>query len=552
LFQEGKRGGLPHWSGWNGVTVAALAISVLIGSENAYYAFFACFFVLVAGLASYVSRRRFYPLCNAGILNAVVILTLLVSTAPHFIYKRHQGADPDAVVRSPEHGEIYGLKIIQLLLPAEYHRVGRLRHYTDTYDRVSPLVNENVSASLGVVASVGFLFLIGRLLWLGRREGELSPLDVLCLLNIFAILLATIGGFGTVFSWGISPWIRSYNRISIYIGFFAIFMVVACLEALRRRYARSTASRVCFYAILGLLATAGILDQTPSYVSATDAFAQREYSSDAEFIGRIEAALPPDAMIYQMPHVTFPDSGHVLEYGHLRAYLHSTRLHWSHGAMKGRPEGTWQDEMASKPLQEMIPSLAHAGFGGIYVDRRGFADAGASVQAELTRIVGMPPQVSNDAKLLFFNLTAYVKNLKGRYTEKEWEAERQMTLYPQQLRYLWQNGFYFEEKDLQKRWRWCSSEGKLVIENPASRSRQVTLKMGFATAYPESTPLRIDSDLLSTPRLFKPGEDVILEKLTIMPGKHVLHFACDARRLECADARRLVFNVTNFTALGAD
>ena len=153
-------------------------------------------------------------------------------------------------------------------------------------------------------------------------------------------------------------------------------------------------------------------------------------------------------MIYQMPHVLFPESGPVCQMGesdHLAAYLHSRQLRWSAGAMIGRPEGIWEDEMADKPLPELVPSLAYAGFSGIYVNRTAYADQGAAVQSELTRIVGISPQVNSDGKRLFFNLTAYIKNLRSRCTESDWESKRELALHP--LTFSWQGGFSYAEEN---------------------------------------------------------------------------------------------------------
>ena len=118
-------------------------------------------------------------------------------------------------------------------------------------------------------------------------------MDVLTILNIFAVLLGTIGGFGSVFAWAICPWIHAYTRVSVYIGFFAIFMVVACLEAIRRRCVRSVATGAFDYAALGLATAIGVYDQTPPYTVVDYDALKREFRSDAEFVHKIEAVLPP-------------------------------------------------------------------------------------------------------------------------------------------------------------------------------------------------------------------------------------------------------------------
>jgi phosphoglycerol transferase len=83
-------------------------------------------------------------------------------------------------------------------------------------------VGENGATSLGVMGSIGFLFLLGMVVWPpppGRHRGEM--LRTLAVLNFAAVLFATIGGFGSMFAWIVSPQIRTYSRMNVIIGFLA-------------------------------------------------------------------------------------------------------------------------------------------------------------------------------------------------------------------------------------------------------------------------------------------------------------------------------------------
>ena len=61
------------------------------------------------------------------------------------------------------------------------------------------------------------------LLWRLSRGAE-SPRawDGLVDLNLAALLLATFGGFGTLFGYLVSSWVRGYCRMSIFIAFFSL------------------------------------------------------------------------------------------------------------------------------------------------------------------------------------------------------------------------------------------------------------------------------------------------------------------------------------------
>jgi hypothetical protein len=93
----------------------------------------------------------------------------------------------------------------------------------------------------------------------------------------------------------------------------------------------------------------------------------------------MEAKLPPRSMVFQLPVMSFPAAGPVLEVqGHdmLRPYLATSTLRFSFGAIRGRNREAWQWEVEKMPAAEMISTLERYGFGAIYINRRGYADQG--------------------------------------------------------------------------------------------------------------------------------------------------------------------------------
>ena len=142
------------------------------------------------------------------------------------------------------------------------------------YNRDALLVNENDSAALGLVGSAGFLLLLGRLVLPRKPSLALRACGVsapgplwegLAVLNLGAVLLAVRGGLSGLIAMQFT-WIRGYNRISVFIGFFALFAVVLLLEQLRGRV-RSARANTLAYAALDS-GSFGILDLTTGVYSA--------------------------------------------------------------------------------------------------------------------------------------------------------------------------------------------------------------------------------------------------------------------------------------------
>src|SRR5690606_17161453 len=130
----------------------------------------------------------------------------------------------------------------------------------------------------------------------------------LVLLNISAVLLATIGGFGSIFALLISPQIRAYNRISVYIAFISLFALAVLIDLLIKKYNKSKLHYTAMVGVICILIIIGILDQTDRSLIPNYQLLKEEYLNDREFVGNIESSVPESSIIYQLPYVPFPEN----------------------------------------------------------------------------------------------------------------------------------------------------------------------------------------------------------------------------------------------------
>src|SRR6476619_6682265 len=153
-------------------------------------------------------------------------------------------------------------------------------------------------------------------------------------LTVFGILMATISGFSILlFGFGIRE-LRSWNRISVFIAFFAFTAVAYGLDWLRRRLPsrRWTTPAVLVGLLVVLLV--GILDQVSPAVIPDYAATAVRWDSDAQLVGRVERMLPAGASVFELPYRYFPEApqmGSLGPYDLVRPYLHSQGLKWSFG-----------------------------------------------------------------------------------------------------------------------------------------------------------------------------------------------------------------------------
>ena len=454
LVRRASTGPLPWRPARKGWIAAAVAIGM--GSGGVYYAFFACIFLGVIALYRLVETRRAAAAVPALSVAGLIAVTLAINIAPSILYHRATGKNPSVANRSPAEADTYALKLAQLILPIQDHRVPALAAFKQKYLSLNAaaLPNNDVTVPLGLVGACGFLLLLAAA-GLPRILSWAPALQPLALLNLAGFLVGTMGGLGSLFAYTVSPDIRCYYRICVYL---AVFSFTAVLVAVDRLASRShPARRRILHGAAGLAMALGILDVTPAFPDLTGSIAV-SYRHDQSFVRQIENALPAGSAVFQLPYHPFPEHGPIHrmgDYDHLRGYLFSDTLRWSYGAIKGRQEDSWQKSIAAKPIPEMLSLIAQRGFSGIYVDGFGYADGGQKVRAGLEWATGRQPLRSPDGRFSFFGVTRQPAPAVSALVE----------------------GCSEREGDGVLNWNWCGQAGEIAVTNRGGKAAPITLTM---------------------------------------------------------------------------
>ena len=185
----------------------------------------------------------------------------VVNLTPTLVYMAIHGQDTAVVRRNPSETEFEGLKISQLVLPVEQHRIQPLADVQTKSTKYTPTRSER-GQQLGVIGAIGFATLLVVLLVAIRRDRRGPPKEPIDdevragpvpppteamlsmgVLTVVGILMATISGFSIlIFGFGIRE-LRSWNRISVFIAFFVFATVAYGLDWLRRRFRRGGGRR---------------------------------------------------------------------------------------------------------------------------------------------------------------------------------------------------------------------------------------------------------------------------------------------------------------------
>lgn len=517
-----------------------IAAGIFAASSGVYYAFFACYFLVLAGIFASINLRSWMPFLKSFLFISLISITVLVNLMPTIKEKAQYGENTQVAHRRPYESEFAALKIVQMIMPTESHRVGFMRKMTSNYNKTAPLVSENVTAALGIIGVIGFFYLLS-LLFLRWKYIENETLAILSQLNISAVLLGTLGGLGSFVAYTVAPAIRSYNRISVFISFFAICGFFLMLQKYRPQWVLKKSTYIF---VVAVFLTLGLLDEIPANINPNYSEIKAAFNNDEKFVNEIEKRLPANSMVFQLPVSGFPEYpkiAQMLDYENFRGYLHSKHLRWSFGAMTGRHVFMWQQAVSQKPVNEMLNDLIYAGFAGVYINRMGYQDNAAAIEKQLATILKQKPWVSDDNKLSFFDLTAYKKNLVSKEGVEAWQkhvAQMQILL---KIDY-WTNWKGFQSVKLADS---VSAVGKknssIRIINTEKNSIPILIRMDLSANNTAINNVQIKGDLLQK-NININSKQTIATQLNLSPGLHYIIFNTDA-----ADKKMGALKINHFT-----
>ena len=519
------------WSMPRKVLLGAAAICLFTGFASIYYSFFAVFALAVAGCIGAVRTRDWRPAIAATACILPICIAVGIQLLPSYQYAREHGPN-NSTNRPLSEVQILGLKLSQMMLPVPGHRIPAMAELRRSYSRgTGAVAPDNFIQTLGVVCSVGLVLSFGYVVAAGflRRPEEITYATAALALAVF--LFGVTDGFGLLFGFLVSTKIRDYSRLVPFLSFF-FFAVLAIVAS--RGTERAHVPGYIAKCLAILILVLGLLDQNPSFASAYPSMRQ-EFESDRAFVARIEAELPAGAMIFQLPYVPYPESDPLftlLDYSLFRQYLNSHHLRWSYGAIKGRVGDAWARAMSKQSVSDMVPRLKAAGFHGITIDRRGFADRAQSLESQLAAETGSEPFVSADGNLVYFRVAS-----SSSFSSNQAPAE----LFD--LFLDWREGF----SGLQGVNRWCSDKNTLKIFNPKQHAVRVTMRTKFFTGYPEPAAISIQGAGIDNSIMASSTGASYSTETTVPPGYSEVTISTSARRIEApGDPRRLFFYIHDF------
>lgn len=534
----GERGREPIFRHWSTCILAL----VIAGTSGVYYAFFGLVAVSVCAVLGAVENRRLIVLRHWILIVAVVCMAILVNIAPSFIYWHQYGTNAGVATRAPIESDIYGLRIIQMLLPIYMHNNSHLAQFGQSYHNALRPITEAVASALGAVGSLGFVLLLLSV-FLGNRLTKNPQTLVLGKLNLAMLLFTTVGGFGVLFAMLVTPQFRGMDRASIFIAFFALLGLFQLVRdwVLAGRWQWMTRYWLQ-YVLAAAVTVFAIYDQIPIGAKPMPNPAMLNpigggdgvYSAGAlkQLVGRMEAELPHGAMIYLLPYQQFPESPPAYQEGYnalLRPYYYSTRLKWSYGAMKGRMGDAWLQAVDALPMSDKLSALRKTGFSGLFIDRRAYRDNGAQIEAELASLADGQALESIDHRYVFFPLVPDVAPVVTPSIAADSGP-----------------GFYKIEHGDAGSWIWSDQTGQYQVWNFTGQPIHAVLHGALQGLGARTITVSAGARQLAKLEIKASDSSPLDLSVVLQPGLNQLDFHSDAPALRLpTDTRALAFRLIN-------
>lgn len=388
---------------------------------NPYHQFF--FACLVASAAPFAAayRRNWRPLLVGwGLaLFACAVLVLKGALAQHLSAPELALSMNNQPIGGYGGAEAFPLKLIQMLLPVQDHRWSAAAAFRHMYDAANPLNNENGTTTLGFVGAIGLLSCIALALVTDARL-RTSRAGKMGLIVLMAVLFGSMGGFSSLVSTisvvvlgphALLTQARGWDRIVIFIGFFAYFTAFWLLQRLATTFVPRVFAgwkQVTLVWVIGLAVFAFALwDQVPYKITQQH---RGHYRSDVAFFGSLEKELPANARVFQVPFIIHHLSGWVqpgVYYtDQLRPYINTQTLHFTYGGDRGTAQTEWLRGASALQPDQAARYLCRYGFAGILIQRNMLKKPGL-VEQQWHATLGESPEMSEDRDYSFFGLRAF-------------------------------------------------------------------------------------------------------------------------------------------------
>lgn len=415
--------------------IFCLVSLVLTTLSTLYYGIFGMYILTFAAVYILINKKQwrhifyYFLLCLAELACiAAIYLPMIITQITDDNYTRL-----NIITREMGDVEVFGLKLVQLILPIPDHRLSLLSKYTQLYNAEFPLINENSMSALGLIMAVGFVCSFFIVLF---KLSVCEELKLCARMNIFMYSIAAVGGGASIVAF-INYGIRCYNRFSYYIGFFSLIIVGRLFEDfwkyLGKQKYRKPIMRTAKLIVAAVAVCAAIFDQTSgqmAYSAERGVLAAEKFYNDKEFVKNIEEYEGDNASVLVLPFAYGSQgvNGYTKDnvftvYREKLLTMHSVTSKWSVGALAGERADLFLENLSNREKAEVLKLASVAGYSGIALYHPGYTDDNLlEWQRVLKENLG-ESNIKRGGEAVtweYYSMSDFTKKLKQQFSIDEW------------------------------------------------------------------------------------------------------------------------------------
>lgn len=412
-----------------------LIFSILIGLNGLYYSYFAVLLFVFSGIIAAIEKKKVKNLLLV-FLYSVIIFAIILYFMVILGYVHDGGKALSNIASTRGVGDVhtYSLDMFLMFLPIPGHRISMFNEFTHYCYNTFGIRTENYEAALGLIMSIGLIISIFFAFLSKRKNQEFIAIRQFGILNLFIIIVASIGGLGTFVSIFISSAIRCYNRISVIIALFSIATVCLTVNYLFNKYRTRFATELFITVIIVFI---GIYDQTsPMFAEYTSydalsheysgprAEADLRYKEDMEYVKNIELILGAGKNIYILPNEGQYSQDRV-PFAKTKGYICGKVSNWSTSILDTQYKNSLS-LIEGGDFNSFIKNISLLGFSGVIIDKNSFDtdEPYFEMIEKFIYLLNLSPYYNITGDLCFFDISDVALSICSNYTTEYIEAVR--------------------------------------------------------------------------------------------------------------------------------
>jgi hypothetical protein len=289
------------------------------------------------------------------------------------------------------------------------------------------------NSAIGVVIIVSALWIIFSLSF-GSKKSLVNKTFIENNLNAYLaklfLLLFLIGlgfywttGLGTIFGFTLIPSIVAWERIYIFVIYFAFASVMLFVkQAGPHLFRKKEIKTGALLLTLVVIFLDQILNPYPTNVSAAEA----KYQEAKEFSSILSTKIPENCAILQIPVLTYPAQESPINdyraYDHLWLALADQEFNFSYGAHRQTQQFSWQKNLNEPDPMKLLLQAAAVGYCAVVVDLAAF-ESRVETGNQWIKAVGAPVAVSSAARYAAWKAPdQYTRNQLRELTALSWSG----------------------------------------------------------------------------------------------------------------------------------